>query len=217
MWAIWERISRLEDEPEVDGRPIVCVDFDGVLHSFTSGWCGITEIPDAPVLGAIEWLQRLVAYGGISVCVHGYRSRTRAGREAMRTWLLSNGMSAEQIGLIHWPEHKPAATVTIDDRSYRYNGDYWPSPQWLGAFKPWWERPPAKEQQSRVPALSDVADCGRCGGPPEIGWYDGGDRRNRYRAHVFCRDCGQSCADVTPEAAKKRWNREQSKVVMELA
>ena len=38
-------------------NPIICVDFDGVIHSYTSGWKGIDVIPDDPVPGAIEWLE----------------------------------------------------------------------------------------------------------------------------------------------------------------
>ena len=79
-WAVLGRLQEIEDVPEEDGQPIVSVDFDGVLHSFESGWCGITEIPDKPVPGAIVWLRRLVEYGGLSVCVYGYRSRTKAGK-----------------------------------------------------------------------------------------------------------------------------------------
>lgn len=218
LWVVWERLRHIEDEPADDGRPIICVDFDGVLHSFRSGWCGITEIPDEPVPGAIVWLQRLLDYGGAQVCIHGYRSRTRAGREAMRAWLMGRGMPPQSVEAICWPEHKPAATISIDDRSYRFEGDYWPSPQWLAAFKAWWERPERGEVEvaEKSALMVGVADCGKCGGPSEFGWYDGGDRRNRYRAHYFCRACGQSCADVTPAKAKRRWNDAQTAVCLRL-
>jgi hypothetical protein len=32
-------------------KPILCLDFDGVLHSYTSGWKGAAVIPDPPVPG----------------------------------------------------------------------------------------------------------------------------------------------------------------------
>jgi hypothetical protein len=34
----------------------ICVDFDGVLHSYASGWKGAGVVADGPVDGAIEWL-----------------------------------------------------------------------------------------------------------------------------------------------------------------
>ena len=29
-------------------KPILCLDFDGVVHSYTSGWKGADVIPDPP-------------------------------------------------------------------------------------------------------------------------------------------------------------------------
>ena len=34
----------------------VAVDFDGVIHSYTTLWFTASVIPDPPVPGAIEWL-----------------------------------------------------------------------------------------------------------------------------------------------------------------
>lgn len=38
----------------------ICIDFDGVLHSYTSGWQGEDVASDPPVPGAIEWLREMI-------------------------------------------------------------------------------------------------------------------------------------------------------------
>lgn len=37
-------------------KPILCVDFDGVIHSYASGWTKTDTVADDPVPGAIGWL-----------------------------------------------------------------------------------------------------------------------------------------------------------------
>ena len=40
-------------------KKIVVMDFDGVIHSYKSGWKGVTEIPDPPVEGVKEFIEEL--------------------------------------------------------------------------------------------------------------------------------------------------------------
>ena len=42
-------------------KPILCLDFDGVIHSYASGWKGADVIPDAAVPGAMEFLRTWTA------------------------------------------------------------------------------------------------------------------------------------------------------------
>jgi len=68
--------------------PIICIDFDGVIHSYTSGWQGPRTIPDIPVAGALEWLAMLARSPYVQPAIYSSRSKFLFGRWAMRTWLL---------------------------------------------------------------------------------------------------------------------------------
>lgn len=131
-------------------RPTLCLDFDGVLHSYTSGWVSPSFIPDPPVPGAFEFLLKAIKH--FDVQIYSSRSASDNGREAMRTWLEywarkelpndeASGWAAN--GLINffnrttqWPIAKPPAFVTIDDRAITFTG-VWPEIETLKAFKPW--------------------------------------------------------------------------------
>lgn len=47
----------------MDYKPTVVFDFDGVIHSYTSGWKGTAEIPDPPVPGIGEAITKLRQLG----------------------------------------------------------------------------------------------------------------------------------------------------------
>ena len=66
-------------------KPILSLDFDGVLHSYASGWKGARRIPDPPTDGAVEFL--LKALDHFTVAVFSSRSRYFGGRRAMKAWL----------------------------------------------------------------------------------------------------------------------------------
>jgi len=66
-------------------KPILCVDFDGVLHSYTSSWRGARVIPDMPVKGALQFLAEATTY--FQVMIFSSRSRYLGGRRAMKHWL----------------------------------------------------------------------------------------------------------------------------------
>lgn len=62
---------------------IVCVDFDGVLHGYQSGWKGPGGIPDPPVPGALEWLLRMTDEDNFplfEINVYSSRSKYEEGR-----------------------------------------------------------------------------------------------------------------------------------------
>ena len=129
-------------------KPILCVDFDGVIHSYASGWMGATVIPDPPVAGALRWLWKAAEFWDVQI----FSSRTsqEGGVTAMRDYLLkfaimefSDSESAERfMSCVSFPEQKPPAFLTIDDRAICFEGDWSElDPAELLGFKPWNKRP----------------------------------------------------------------------------
>lgn len=122
------------------GKPILCLDFDGVIHSYASGWKGARNIPDPPVQGALSFMANALA-AGWDVVIHSSRSRHFGGISAMRSWLRYHagnqwdcmGASLCDVRFTRW---KPSAVVTIDDRALTFTGDF-PSLDSIRRFKPW--------------------------------------------------------------------------------
>lgn len=121
--------------------PILCLDFDGVLHSYSSGWQGADVIPDPPNPGAILFLDRAVKK--FTVQIYSSRSHQENGILAMQCWLrlqlhkfVDEALAEEIYAAIGWPTNKPPAMVTIDDRAIMFTGE-WPTIDDLLAFQPW--------------------------------------------------------------------------------
>lgn len=141
-------------------KPILCLDFDGVLHAYTSGWQGVDVIPDGPVPGATAFVVAAVEH--FKVAIHSSRSNSFSGRMAMygkiRDWLDEThpDVAAVVHQQIYFPEHKPPALVSIDDRALTFDGT-WPDVADLLAFKPWNKRP-AVEQPTTAAAPATPGD-----------------------------------------------------------
>lgn len=148
-------------------KQILCLDFDGVLHSYKSGWKGAAVIPDAPVPGALEFVVR--ALDRFRVSVFSSRSHQWGGRRAMKGWLYHNLVNEavdaapwwldkicewsmmdpwqesveyaarKIVRSVEWPLFKPSAMISLDDRALTFDGT-WPALETLGAFKPWNKR-----------------------------------------------------------------------------
>jgi len=128
-------------------RPIICLDFDGVVHSYTSGWKGARNIPDEPVEGVFGFMAEALA-NGWDVVIHSSRARHFGGIWAMRRWLKhhagamwweGSGIAGEGIERVRFARWKPPAVITIDDRALTFNGT-WPTLDIIKAFRPWNKR-----------------------------------------------------------------------------
>jgi hypothetical protein len=128
--------------------PILCIDFDGVIHSYERGWQD-GAIYGTAVPGFFEWVR--TARGYFTLAVYSSRSKSVVGLEAMRDWLgvqliewkTRNIVSIElppYMDDFQFAHEKPPAFLTIDDRAIRFDGDWsadYLDPATLLQFKPW--------------------------------------------------------------------------------
>lgn len=117
----------------------ICIDFDGVLHSYSSGWEGAHIASDPPVPGALEWLREMIDHADFEPMVYSSRSRQPGGIRCMQDWLVEHGMSPSDVALLQFPTEKPAAWLTIDDRAICFEGTF-PTLTTMQEFKPWNKR-----------------------------------------------------------------------------
>ena len=120
-------------------KPILCLDFDGVCHSYVSGWKGAAVIPDPPVPGMWDFLADATE-AGFEVHVFSSRTHQDGGKDAMKRWFLDCCPREDKyLGAFQqliFPTEKPAALVTLDDRALTFTG-FWPDARELLNFKPW--------------------------------------------------------------------------------
>ena len=120
----------------------ICVDFDGVIHSYTSPWVSKHVIPDPPVEGSIEWLADMLQH--FDVWILSTRTKSWRGRRAIRKWLSkwSGNLYYETMGHrgiedVRLTSTKPPALIYLDDRAVRFEGDNFPTKGQIHQAKPW--------------------------------------------------------------------------------
>lgn len=137
-----------------DYKPILCIDFDGCLHSYDCGWQGGIIYGDV-VPGFFQWAEWAAL--SFRLVIYSSRSKDAELREAMTDWVHDRYRKwrAERIAakgapldIVHFEfaAEKPPAFLTIDDRAIRFDGDWTTealSPAALLAFRPWNHTPMA--------------------------------------------------------------------------
>jgi hypothetical protein len=112
----------------------ICIDFDGVIHSYKSGWEGPEVVSDDPVPGALDWLAAMIQDPDYKPVIYSARSKLSGGIEAMRKWFDKHGFL--YTSQLEFPTQKPGAWLTIDDRCICFRGTF-PSKMEMNMFKPW--------------------------------------------------------------------------------
>lgn len=138
-------------EPTIDSqhKPILVLDFDGVIHSYERGWQG-GGIYGEVVPGFFEWAEE--ARNFFDLHIYSSRSGSHKTRQPMEDWLkvhlqawlwdkeeagISTELSAKDFTFVSF---KPPTFVSIDDRAITFKGDWSDprlNPQELLKFKPW--------------------------------------------------------------------------------
>lgn len=135
-------------------KPIIAVDFDGVIHLYRDGWQS-GEIYDGIVPGFFKWIFKTAE--DFQIVVVSSRLNEEQQEANMRSWFTHRALEARESGeitqdefyrfpgLITLSKVKPPAFITIDDRALTFNGN-WLSPIYakeeIWNFKPWNSKPP---------------------------------------------------------------------------
>ena len=117
-------------------KPTVVFDFDGVIHSYKSGWQGQETIPDPVVPGIVEVIDELRA-AGYRVVVVSTRCADPAGKAAVEDYLTENCIAVDGV-----MAEKPPALCYVDDRAIRFTGRTETLVQQIMDFHSWVEMAP---------------------------------------------------------------------------
>lgn len=129
-----------------DFKPTICIDFDGVIHSYERGWQDGAIYGEA-VPGFFAWVEQVRSQ--FKLVIYSSRSKSDDGVTAMGLWLHEQRNKWINAGgqrhptqplEIEFAHEKPSAWLTIDDRAIQFRGD-WSDPalsaQSMRAFRPW--------------------------------------------------------------------------------
>lgn len=114
-------------------KKTVVFDFDGVIHSYTSGWQGVDVIPDPPVPGIKEAIEAIRQT--YRVVVISARGTTYGGEKAIKEYLKKHGIEVDAI-----TTKKPPAVCYVDDRALCFDGRSEDLLEKINNFKPWYKR-----------------------------------------------------------------------------
>ena len=131
----------LEEVDYSDKRPMIAIDFDGVLHAYD----GDSKEDFGPPISdsstdAIQWIRDLVDCEEFSIVIHSARSRNQKGVDGMRQWMADSGLEDRYLRTIAFPiVEKPMAAMYIDDRAHRFNGEFPSIAELSKKMTTWWE------------------------------------------------------------------------------
>ena len=114
-------------------KKTVVFDFDGVIHSYISGWKGVAVIPDPPVPGIKEAIEQISKQ--YDVVVVSTRCARYDGLKAVAKYLADHDIRVDRI-----VSEKPPALCYIDDRAICFDGNSEALLDKINHFKTWREK-----------------------------------------------------------------------------
>lgn len=121
-------------------KKTIVFDFDGVIHSYRSGWQGYDVIPDPPVEGIKELIEEVRK--DYKVVVVSTRCGADSGLKAVKNYLIRHGIVVDDVVKV-----KPPAVMYVDDRGVCFDGDVDKLLDTIKNFKSWLEK--EREQNGR--------------------------------------------------------------------
>jgi len=112
-------------------KQTIVFDFDGVIHSYTSGWLGADVITDDPVSGIREAIKD-IRDAGYEVVVLSARCTYHGGIEAIEEYLVKHNIVVDSVSSVKVP-----AIVYIDDCAICFDGKAETLLDKIKNFKPW--------------------------------------------------------------------------------
>lgn len=122
------------------GKPILSIDFDGVIHDYKNGWQDGAIYGDVTP-GFFAWAHEAAKI--FTLVIHSSRAKDEVGQMDIEDWLTQQGIkhgytAAGIADAFTVQAEKPPAFLTIDDRAICFDGDWSKlDPKALLRFKPW--------------------------------------------------------------------------------
>lgn len=151
----------MEKQTKTEWRPILCLDFDGVIHSYERGWQD-GELYGTVTPGFFEWAAKAKRH--FALVVYSSRSSDIKLRAEMVAWFAKRitdayGLAPDRalrFDDFKFAHEKPKAFLTIDDRAVTFMGNWTDTgldPATLRAFQPW--NSPSHVPDDEVEAITD--------------------------------------------------------------
>lgn len=107
-------------------------DFDGVIHSYISGWQGINVANDLPVTGIKDTIDYLRATEEYEIVIYSSRCSSDMGIQCIKDYCEKWNIYYDEIS-----KNKQMAYLTIDDRAICFDGNGHSLLKKIKEFKPW--------------------------------------------------------------------------------